>query len=76
MSRSAWCFVVTLLGRETFRFSGTLSISASLVWKANIDFPGTCFQLLSCFEFWITEEFGGFVVHLQRCCRIIWYYAD
>lgn len=76
MSRSALCFVVTVLGRETFRFSGTLSVSASLVWKANIDFQGTLFQLLFSFEFWITEEFGGFVVNLKRRCRIIGYYAD
>lgn len=60
------CFVVYCANSEkkTFQFSGTHSVTVSLVWNAIIDFQGTYLQLLFSFEFWMTKEFGGTHFHM------------
>jgi len=69
---------VVLLQFRAERRSGSLGLAVwwSLVCRAVIGFQGAHLQLLFSFGFWITKEFEGFVVSLQRHYGIISYYAD
>lgn len=74
-SDQVWFVLLQFWAERLSGFLG-LAVSQCLVWEAITDFQGTYLQLLFSFEFWITKEFEGFVVNLQRRCGINLYYAD